>query len=615
MHISSIMIKNFRRFNQNPFCMDFNPGLNILIGENNVGKTTVLEAIALCLSIGDFDKPFALQPSDFHDQDLPIEVKLVFSDLNNSQEAAFHTALSSLNSGAPTVEFTFHFEIKGSRIIRSITCGQTDALKSSEEMLTYIHCNYLKAVRDVTLEFSPGFRNRIAKILERKFSVLSKARKEEFIEIFNEANTKAKSFSVPLSELGHTENHEDQVDNESASEYRPIEILESAANDIIHKLQFIGDDNDIYLCFIEHELRRILRNVIAKLQTLDLDLTLNGMGYNNLIYLAMLLTELEQGYEDHEYLCLIVEEPEAHLHPQLQKLLLEYFSQEFPNVQVFLSSHSPIFVSDSLLDNIIVMITADSGLINSVPLKSIGLSMETKSFLRRFLDVTRAQLFFARNIVFVEGYSEAMLFKAFWNEEYRDDEKAFHKQSIEVVNIQGIAFDYYVELIEKVYVTTGTKCVVITDDDRGTGNDVPDELKITQKTSLSDAVSRFDIAPLSARYQLLKKSIEALKEKGISIELCTARKTLEVEFGYANSENPELLAKVVGGSIDYWADSNKNINEVAIDIWLKVAKKKTSFALEILDEMGTDRKLVSPIHFKKAFDFIGGSVGTREPVR
>ena len=602
MYISSISIVNFRKFGQTPFEMKFKAGLNILLGENNVGKTTILEAIALCLSIGDIDKPVSLSASDFNNPLAPIEIKLTFSGLSPEQEAACIVALSKIETGEPSASMTFIFELKGSRVLTTITCGENDSSKPSNEMMTYIHCNYLKAVRDVTLEFTPGFRNRIARILERRFNDLTETQVAEFVAIFNKANQEAKSFSIPIEKTG--EANEEVKETEM---YCPIDNLEKQANGIIQKLQFAGDDNAISLCFIEHELRRILRNVIAKLQTLNLELSLNGMGYNNLIYLAMLLTELDKGYDKHEYVCLIVEEPEAHLHPQLQKLLLEFFIQDFKHIQVILSSHSPIFVSDSVIDDLIVLTANKATDMCPTPLKDTGLSSEAKTFLRRFLDVSRAQLLFARNVVLVEGYSEAMLFKSFWNINHALPENKFHNQSIEVVNIEGVAFEYYVELVEKVFSRTGTKCVVMTDDDRGTGIDVPTNQKIIQETSLADAVDRFDITPLSSRYNKVKALIDGLKAKNMAIELCTSRKTLEVEIGLANSKQFAFLFKVAGESEEYWRAKDGKDVEIALDLWQRVRADKLAFAAKVMDEIDASGAPQMPEHFKKAFDFIGGT--------
>jgi hypothetical protein len=89
----------------------------------------------------------------------------------------------------------------------------------------------------------------------------------------------------------------------------------------------------------------------------SLDIEQNGLGYNNLIYMAVVLSELSLN-PDAAYKALIVEEPEAHMHPQMPAVLLQYLeSKEKPEpnekaVQVFVTSHSPNFAAIAKIDTI-----------------------------------------------------------------------------------------------------------------------------------------------------------------------------------------------------------------------------------------------------------------------
>ena len=161
MQISKLQIQNYRQIGQTPLVVDFKSGLNILIGENNIGKTTVIEAVALVLGYGSAERsPVAVQTSDFHDKSLPIEIRLEFSDLSDEQESSFIEALDV--SGASSVlRFQFRFSIKETKIIAEITCGQHGTTRNPYDLLTHLNCHYLKALRDVSQEFKPGSRNRL----------------------------------------------------------------------------------------------------------------------------------------------------------------------------------------------------------------------------------------------------------------------------------------------------------------------------------------------------------------------------------------------------------------------------------------------------------------------
>lgn len=128
--------------------------------------------------------------------------------------------------------------------------------------------------------------------------------------------------------------------------------------------------------------------------------------YNNLIYMAVVLSELALN-PDAAYKALIVEEPEAHLHPQLQVVLLDHLQDiETPvpgqkPVQVFVTSHSPHFASAAKLD-LLACLHQGEGKIGAFFPREAAFLPKKKEKLQRYLDVTRADLFFARRRILVE---------------------------------------------------------------------------------------------------------------------------------------------------------------------------------------------------------------------
>ena len=170
----------------------------------------------------------------------------------------------------------------------------------------------------------------------------------------------------------------------------------------------------------------------------------NGLGYNNLIYIATVIGDLieRKNRKTENYLALLIEEPEAHLHPQLQNVLFNYLKNiERQNIQVLITSHSPTITAKTDMDTVIVM--SNNYDVDQLSLKKIEFEDEKdKNYLKRFLDVTKSQLFFAQGVIFVEGISEAILLQLF-SETLGID---LEKNGVEIVNVGGVAFKPFAQL-------------------------------------------------------------------------------------------------------------------------------------------------------------------------
>jgi putative ATP-dependent endonuclease of OLD family len=141
-----------------------------------------------------------------------------------------------------------------------------------------------------------------------------------------------------------------------------------------------------------------------------------GLGVHNILFIAAELLALDPGNEPDLPLVLI-EEPEAHLHPQLQLRLVEYIrsqSKTAPSspgtqIQAVLTTHSPNLASKVGLKNIIFM---NKGRAYRMGPEVTKLDTSDYAFLERFLDVTKANLFFATGVLVVVGDAEALLLPA-----------------------------------------------------------------------------------------------------------------------------------------------------------------------------------------------------------
>lgn len=169
------------------------------------------------------------------------------------------------------------------------------------------------------------------------------------------------------------------------------------------------------------------------------------LGFNNLIYMAVVLSELTKN-PDSCYRGLIVEEPEAHLHPQLQAVLLQYLQSiqavdgEKP-VQLFVTSHSPNFASIANLDSLVCLIDTGIAVETFLP-RSITFDKGKREKLERYLDVTRAELFFARRVIFVEGAAELMLVDAL----AKRMDCNLRQHGVSLISVEGLNFDSFLPL-------------------------------------------------------------------------------------------------------------------------------------------------------------------------
>ena len=143
----------------------------------------------------------------------------------------------------------------------------------------------------------------------------------------------------------------------------------------------------------------------------------NGLGYKNLIKMEFLLAAFAKDIEKRGVACvplLFIEEPESHMHPQMQTAFatyLEKFLGKLSNVQIqtFLTSHSAHIANTMEFAKVRYAQKSNAGVIYKNLNTFAQANSDNVNFIRKYLTLTKCDLFFSDKAIFVEGASERLL--------------------------------------------------------------------------------------------------------------------------------------------------------------------------------------------------------------
>lgn len=396
MYISKIKIEHFRNFKDTEVLL--NENLNIIIGANNSGKTNLLKALALVidvntnkrLSIFDFNRA-----QTFEELEQAPEVKII---LTLSKRVESESEIDNLAMVAKWLvklenpfeaQLTYHFylPIKDrqeydelyKRIKEDSNIDEsnksTELWKSLDRFLLrkYISKiygglleNQYVAESDTLNKFDFQFLDAIRDVERDMLSGKSKLLKEvlDFFIDYDIKNDNAIKAEEKQQKILQKESCFEDNSTELISAIR--ERLKEGKNKIFEYENDLGSTGKISFDgnLTEAELFGFLGLVIDK-AGISLPATHNGLGYNNLIFMALILAKMQVdsngsylGSNAKSYPMLVIEEPEAHLHPSMQYKLIESITKnllEGKTKQVFITSHSPNITAKAALENIICL--------------------------------------------------------------------------------------------------------------------------------------------------------------------------------------------------------------------------------------------------------------------
>ena len=448
MYLAMLKIENFRCFGEGNKCFEthLNPGLTALVGENDSGKSAVIDAIRYALGTSDQEWN-RIEDTDFNVDAEKREIRIIcqFQNLTKFEKRVFLEHLTYGTGEDKDCCLYIHWTaIESGKLRRGrpyrhteVRSGQNgDGPQIDPRVRDFLHATYLRPLRDAEQSLSAGRGSRLAQVLQQ-----SNAVKEGDI---HDLNTPLNVSGHNLSILGVAKLMEKLLETQKGivgAEKGVTERLEKLAlkNDALTSKMSISGDGLLE----ETQIRQLLEKVALSLSGKGK----SGLGSNNLLFMAceLLLLGSDEGCK-----LLLIEEPEAHLHAQRQLQAIKHLQDQNSekDVQVIITTHSPNLASAIDLDNIILIHNR-----KSFPMADgkTALAKSDYKFLQRFLDSTKANLFFAKGVMIVEGPAESILLPTIARLIGRD----FTEYGISVVNVGGVGLRRYARIFQRKEVVDG----------------------------------------------------------------------------------------------------------------------------------------------------------------
>ena len=440
MYIAKLSLWNFRKFGIPEYTIDINsphlevefkPIMNVLIGENDSGKTAIIDAIKYVLKTHAYEKIW-ITDNDFYEGSSEFRIEITIKGFTDLEASHFTEWLSWENvtsngqtTNLPFLRLIFKAHRRENGIWPSpISAGSTiDGSMLDPDAREYLKVTYLKPLRDAEDEMTAKKASRLSQILSgHDLFRKDQATPHRFEEIVKTANNDIENWFIDTAPNTNGKTNKEQI------------------KDIVDGFlkSFISPSSEANLSLANPD----LKNILEKLSLQIISQTNPGLGSENRLYMAAELLHLSKDNTLGMRSCLI-EELEAHLHPQAQMKVIEALEKE-ENVQFIITTHSPnlaskINISQDKTTNVILC--KNSKAYSLYPGKT---QLQKKDYwhLQHFLDVTKSNMFFAKGVMMVEGWAEAILIPAI----ARAMEKDLTLSEVSIVNIGSTAYLHFANI-------------------------------------------------------------------------------------------------------------------------------------------------------------------------